>query len=156
MQSKLVRKKKGKYDVQHTLFDANYNLVKQIKSKSVFGIDNLSEFSIENPNLWSPENPYLYKLVSEIVDKKGVVYDKVENVVGFRWFHFDPKKGFFINGKLTKLIGTNRHQYFYGKANAVSDEIHRNDMRLLKEMGINFKVTKGKTRLSGVKLRKVF
>jgi len=43
-----------------------------------------------------------------------------------------------INGKLTKLIGTNRHQDFLGKANAVSDEIHRNDMRLLKDMGINF------------------
>ena len=138
VQSKLVRSKKGKYYVQHTLFDADYNQVKQSKSKSVFGKDNFSEFSIENPNLWSPENPYLYKLVSEIVDKKGVVYDKVENVVGFRWFHFDAKKGFSINGKSTKLIGTNRHQDFYGKANAVSDEIHRNDMRLLKEMGINF------------------
>tara|TARA_R110002051_G_scaffold318695_1_gene401393 strand:- start:40906 stop:43500 length:2595 start_codon:yes stop_codon:yes gene_type:complete len=138
VQSKLVRPKKGKYDVQHTLLDANNNLVKRTKVKAVFGKDNFAEFSIENPYLWSPENPYLYKLVSEIVDKKGLVYDKVENVVGFRWFHFDAKKGFSTNGKSTKLIGTNRHQDFFRKANAVSDEIHRNDMRLLKEMGINF------------------
>ncbi len=138
VQSKLVRPKKGKYYVQHTLFDADYNQVKQSKSKSVFGKDNFSEFSIKNPKLWSTENPYLYKMVSEIVDKKGVVYDKVENVIGFRWFHFDAKKGFSINGKSTKLIGTNRHQDFLGKANAVSDEIHRKDMQLLKEMGINF------------------
>ncbi|WP_298878654.1 glycoside hydrolase family 2 TIM barrel-domain containing protein [uncultured Polaribacter sp.] len=138
VQSKLVRPKKGKFYVQHTLFDADYNQVKQSKSKSVFGKDNFSEFSIKTPKLWSTETPYLYKLVSEIVDKKGVVYDKVENVVGFRWFHFDVKKGFSINGKSTKLIGTNRHQDFLGKANAVSDEIHRKDMQLLKEMGINF------------------
>ena len=64
--------------------------------------------------------------------------DRIENPVGFRWFSFDANKGFFINGKHTKLIGTCRHQDFYGKANAISDEIHRNDMRLLKEMGVNF------------------
>jgi beta-galactosidase len=138
VQSKLVRPKKGKYYLQHTLFDANYNQISQIKSKSSFGKDNFAEFSVENPNLWSPENPYLYKLVSEIVDKKGVVYDRIENPLGFRWFHFDANKGFSINGKSTKLIGTNRHQDFLGKANAVSDEIHRKDMQLLKEMGINF------------------
>jgi len=36
------------------------------------------------------------------------------------------------------LWSTCRHQDFYGKANAVSDEVHRNDMKLLKEMGSNF------------------
>ncbi|WP_396600616.1 glycoside hydrolase family 2 TIM barrel-domain containing protein [Algibacter sp. R77976] len=138
VQSKVVRPRKGTFYVKQSLFDAKNNLVKTVKSKSFQGKDVFSEFSISNPNLWSPENPYLYKLVSEIVDKKGNVLDKVENPVGFRWFSFDAKKGFFINGKQTKLIGTCRHQDFYGKANAVSDEIHRNDMKLLKEMGSNF------------------
>lgn len=138
VKSKLVRPKKGTFYLKQSLFDAKHNLVKTVKSKSKFGKDNVLEFSIENPNLWSPENPYLYKLISEIVDKKGIVYDRIENPVGFRWFHFDANKGFFINGKQTKLIGTNRHQDFLGKANAVSDEIHRKDMKLLKEMGINF------------------
>ncbi|MFS4482727.1 glycoside hydrolase family 2 TIM barrel-domain containing protein [Hyunsoonleella sp. 2307UL5-6] len=138
VQSKVVRPKKGTFFIKQSLFDAKNSLVKIVKSKSTFGKDVFSDFSISNPNLWSPENPYLYKLVSEIVDKKGNVYDRVENPVGFRWFSFDAKKGFFINGKQTKLIGTCRHQDFYGKANAVSDEIHRNDMKLLKEMGSNF------------------
>lgn len=138
VQSKLVRPKKGTFYVKQTLFDANNNEVKTSKSKSVFGKDDMSEFSISNPNLWSPDSPYLYKLVSEIIDEKGVIYDRIENSVGFRWFSFDAKQGFFINGKQTKLIGTCRHQDFYGKANAVSDEIHRNDMSLLKDMGSNF------------------
>jgi len=138
VKAKLVRPKKGTFLVKHSLFDANYNLVKTVKTKSKFGKEVISDFSIENPNLWSPENPYLYKLITEIVDQKEVVYDRIENPVGFRWFNFDAKKGFFINGKQTKLIGTCRHQDFYGKANAVSDEVHRNDMKLLKEMGSNF------------------
>jgi beta-galactosidase len=138
IKSKLVRPKKGSYYVRHSLFDTNNTRVKQVKHKTSFGKDVVSEFSIVHPNLWSPEHPYLYKLVSEVVDKKGNIYDRIENSVGFRWFSFDAKKGFFINGKQTKLIGTCRHQDFLGKANAVSDEIHRNDMRLLKEMGSNF------------------
>ena len=138
VQSKLVRPKKGTYYVKQSLFDAKHNLIKTVKTKSKFGKDVFSNFSVENPKLWSPENPYLYKVITEIIDKKDVVYDRVENPLGFRWFSFDAKKGFFINGKQTKLIGTCRHQDFYGKANAVSDEVHRNDMKLLKEMGSNF------------------
>ena len=138
VQSKLVRPKKGTYYISQSLFDANNNRVKKVKTKSSYKKDVFTNFSVSNPKLWSPNNPYLYKLVSEVLDKNGVVLDRVENVVGFRWFNFDAKKGFFINGKQTKLIGTCRHQDFYGKANAVSDEIHRNDMKLLKEMGSNF------------------
>ena len=138
VQSKLVRPKKGTYYISQSLFDANNNRVKKVKTKSSYKKDVFTNFSVSNPKLWSPNNPYLYKLVSEVLDKNGIVLDRVENVVGFRWFNFDAKKGFFINGKQTKLIGTCRHQDFYGKANAVSDEIHRNDMKLLKEMGSNF------------------
>ena len=138
VQSKLVRPKKGRYYVQHKLFDAENNIVKSIKSSSKYKNDVFSELTISNPNLWSPQNPYLYKLVSEILDSKGKVLDRLENPVGFRWFRFDAKEGFFINDEPTKLIGTCRHQDFLGKANAVSDEIHRNDMKLLKEMGSNF------------------
>jgi beta-galactosidase len=138
VQSKLVRPKKGRYYVQHKLFDAENTIVKSIKSSSKYKNDVFSELTISRPNLWSPQNPYLYKLVSEILDSKGKVLDRLENPVGFRWFRFDAKEGFFINDEPTKLIGTCRHQDFLGKANAVSDEIHRNDMKLLKEMGSNF------------------
>jgi beta-galactosidase len=138
VQSKLIRPKKGTYYTRQLLFNADNELVKTVKSRTSFQKDAYNSFSIDKPNLWSPDSPYLYKLVSEIVDRKGNVYDRVENSIGLRWFSFDAKKGFFINGKPIKLIGTNRHQDFLGKANAVSDEIHRNDIKLLKDMGSNF------------------
>ena len=138
VKSKLNRPKKGDFLVRHTLYDAQDNLIKNVVEPTSYGKEQISEFTVNTPKLWSPEDPYLYKLVSEIINKKEEVLDRIENPVGFRWFNFDPNNGFFINGKLTKLIGTNRHQDFLGKANAVSDEIHRNDMRLLKDMGINF------------------
>ena len=138
VKSLLIRPKNGKYSVRQSLYDANNSLVKQTTSKSIYGKQNITELSISSPKLWSPDSPYLYKMVSEVLDSKNTILDRVENSVGFRWFHFDAKTGFFINGKQTKLIGTNRHQDFYKKANALSDEIHRNDMKLLKDMGVNF------------------
>ena len=138
IQSKLVRPKQGSFYIKQSLFDADGNIVKESKTTSKYGKDVFTSFSLEKPKLWSPENPYLYKVITEIVDQKGNVYDRVENSLGLRWFHFDAKKGFFINGKVTKLIGTCRHQDFLGKANALSDEIHRNDIKLLKDMGSNF------------------
>ncbi|MDG2279416.1 MAG: glycoside hydrolase family 2 TIM barrel-domain containing protein [Flavicella sp.] len=64
--------------------------------------------------------------------------DELVQPLGLRWFKFDPKNGFFLNGEHLKLIGTNRHQDFLNKGNALTDEMHIRDIRLLKEMGGNF------------------
>lgn len=60
------------------------------------------------------------------------------NPLGLRWFKFDSEKGFFLNGKGRKLIGTARHQDYFQKGNALRDELHVQDVLLLKEMGGNF------------------
>lgn len=99
----------------------------------------LEEFSIENPQLWSPDHPYLYTVVSEIKDAKtGDILDESMEPLGLRWFNFDPEKGFFLNGDYLKLIGTNRHQDYLKKGNALSDEMAIRDIKLLKDMGGNF------------------
>ena len=95
--------------------------------------------AIKNPQLWSPELPYLYKVTSEIKDAAtGKLLDVVTNSVGFRWFHFDAAKGFFLNGKSYKLVGTSRHQDRKGLGNAVTDDLALKDILLLKQMGGNF------------------
>ncbi|WP_172283390.1 glycoside hydrolase family 2 TIM barrel-domain containing protein [Chryseobacterium sp. LAM-KRS1] len=95
--------------------------------------------NIKKPNLWSPENPYLYKVVNVLRDAKNeIVYDEVVNPLGFRWYHFDAEKGFYLNGKPYKIMGASRHQDFKGIGSALSDALHINDVQWLKDMGGNF------------------
>lgn len=97
----------------------------------------IKPITIKNPWLWGTENPYLYTVVSEIKDNKGNVIDRVENPLGFRWFSFDKDKGFFLNGKHVKLIGTNRHQDYINHGNALTRDMHLHDMQMLKDLGTN-------------------
>ncbi|WP_372774270.1 glycoside hydrolase family 2 TIM barrel-domain containing protein [Mangrovibacterium sp.] len=99
----------------------------------------LIEAKLENPILWSFENPCLYTAKTSILDAETEKQiDEVTNNFGIRYFEFDPEKGFSLNGKPTKLIGTNRHQDFKDRANALPDEFVLRDMRLLNDMGGNF------------------
>lgn len=97
------------------------------------------QIQIDQPNLWSPDSPYLYTVVTRLIDPKtDAVLDEVIHPLGLRWYEFTPDKGFFLNGEHLKLIGTNRHQDYQNKGNALPDEMHVRDIRLLKEMGGNF------------------
>ena len=99
-----------------------------------FNLKNLSGYK-----LWSLEDPYLYRVVSTITDvATKQQLDEVSNPLGFRWYTFDPAKGFFLNGKHVKLVGASRHQDFKQMGNALSDAMHVRDVELLKEMGGNF------------------
>lgn len=95
--------------------------------------------SVMKPLLWSPEAPNLYRLHTVLRDaKSGHELDRISASIGFRWFEVDAEKGFFLNGKRYKLHGICRHQDQQPQANALSDEQHRRDIRLAKEMGANF------------------
>jgi len=124
--------------------DSGGNIVKEISKKIVAfqGKDTPFELNaekIEAPKLWSPESPYLYNVTTTIVDRKSnSVIDKVETAFGFRWFSVDTKNGFMLNGKPLKLLGVCRHQDYPGLGNALSNDINRLDIKLIKEMGANF------------------
>ena len=66
------------------------------------------------------------------------ILTRVENPLGFRWFKFDPQRGFFLNGKRVQIQGTNWHQSYPGMGNALPNSRHVKDMELIKEMGVNF------------------
>lgn len=94
---------------------------------------------IAMPKLWSPETPYLYTLQTQVQDAAThECLDNYHTEVGFRWFRFDAAKGFFLNDKHYKLVGTSRHQDFKGLGNAVDTSIAVRDVELLKAMGGNF------------------
>lgn len=98
-----------------------------------------NDITIRAPRLWSPDSPYLYTLRTLLYDKQTqTLLDEVVNPVGIRFFSFSPTEGFTLNGEPMKLIGTCRHQDYYQKGNALQDERHIEDIRLLKQMGGNF------------------
>ncbi len=127
--------------IVNRIFDAENKEVVSVKSSLTIGAGKREEFlqtaEIANPKLWSPDEPYLYKVCTEVFDGEKLA-DYVENRLGVRWFKFDANEGFFLNGKHLKLKGTNRHQDYPGRGSALSNELHRKDMELIKQMGANF------------------
>ncbi len=124
-------------DMEGQIISEKKQKVKIIKNDKGFSVEE--SFWIDKPHLWSPDNPYLYQVSTQINDAKtGQILDETITPLGCRWYKFDPENGFFLNGEYLKLIGTNRHQDFLNKGNALTDEMHIRDVRLLKEMGGNF------------------
>ena len=93
-------------------------------------------FSISSPRLWSVETPYLHKIVTSVI-VEGNLADSYETTFGIRTVHFDPDKGFFLNGKHLKLKGTNNHQDHAGVGTAIPDALQEYRIARLKEMGSN-------------------
>ncbi len=93
---------------------------------------------IERPQLWDIDAPNLYRVATRLLTPEGRVLDEVSSPLGLRWFSFDPDRGFELNGRPRKLIGTCRHQDYLGRGWALTDEMHERDVRLIKEMGGNF------------------
>lgn len=115
------------------------NVSKKVKAlaNSQNTVDGLS-LKIQNPELWTPETPRLYRVLTTILDKKGNVVDQSWHHTGLRWYRFDAENGFFLNGNPYKLRGVCRHQDQKPYGVALTDEQHRRDFRMMKEMGANF------------------
>jgi beta-galactosidase len=87
--------------------------------------------------LWSPETPNLFTLRAELLTTDKQPVDNVDTRFGNRTAHFDAERGFFLNGKPVKLLGTCNHQDHAGVGTGIADELHRWRVRQLKEMGSN-------------------
>lgn len=130
--------------IKNTIVDADGKTVKEVISKLKIESGKNASFTalsgkIATPKLWSPDSPYLYRVKTEIIDEKsGAVIDVADNPLGFRWFSADTKQGFMLNGKPLKLIGACRHQDYEGLGNALSNDLNRYDIKLIKEMGANY------------------
>ena len=130
--------------VENIICDADGKEVKKTQAEVKLAAgetkaDISKKIKIDSPRLWDIDDPYRYMVYTRIIDKrKGTLLDEVVNPLGLRWFKFDSEKGFFLNGKGRKLIGTARHQDYFQKGNALRDELHVQDVLLLKEMGGNY------------------
>ena len=82
------------------------------------------------------DDPYLYKATATVYNK-GEEVDRVSDKFGCREYSFDPEKGFFLNGKSYPLHGVSRHQDRAVVGNALTKEMHKEDMDLIISMGAN-------------------
>lgn len=93
--------------------------------------------TLERLHLWDGvRDPYLYTCAVRLV-LNGEVQDEVRQRFGVRSFSVDPKRGFFLNGRPYPLHGVSRHQDRKGLGNAITREMHDEDMQLIKELGAN-------------------
>lgn len=91
---------------------------------------------IKKPRLWQTTDPVLYT-VEVSVTANGQTYTKTQKT-GFRSFEFKQKGPFYLNGKRLLLRGTHRHEDHAGVGAAMTEDMMRQEMVLMKEMGVNF------------------
>lgn len=101
---------------------------------------------VEKPHLWqgisyergtkNQDVGYRYTVNVSISDGDAVL-DRVSDKVGFRYFYVDKDTGFYLNGKSHPLRGVNRHQFYKGMGNALTEAQHEEDIEIIKELGVN-------------------
>ena len=151
-----VADNKESIKVKTFLLDAKGNVIcEKVKTKREQEIQKASEevlnkvekekripvakekFVLNNPHLWNGlEDPYLYTAKAQLW-VNGELCDEVESRFGCRNFEFDPEKGFILNGKPYPLRGVSRHQDRPVVGNALTKGMHKEDMDLILEMGVN-------------------
>ena len=127
---------KGKIRKGQTSSTASYDAVEEQPKERKSPVAKV-EFVLENPHLWDGVNdPYLYIARVELWIN-GELADKTESRFGCRKCEFDAEKGFLLNGKSYPLRGVSRHQDRPEVGNALTKEMHEEDMDLILEMGAN-------------------
>ena len=100
------------------------------------GQQSLDSLTIDKPSLWSPKTPSLYECIVTLDGSSGkhVVTERF----GLRFFEFTKHGPFRLNGERLLLRGTHRHEDHAGLAAAMTEDLIRREMTLIKEMGANF------------------
>ena len=94
-------------------------------------------FTIHRPHLWNGmQDPFIYKVKVSLWQGKTLL-DEVEQPLGLRYYKVDPARGFFLNGRHLQLHGVCRHQDRAVVGNALAPEDIREDVKLMREMGVN-------------------
>lgn len=126
--------------VKANLTNKEGKIVSKRQTKLNLPKDGVSKTSIilpvKDPQLWSVDRPNLYNLSIKVyVDGKET--DNWSDQVGFRSFHFDPDKGFFLNGENIKIKGVCLHDDAGALGTAVPAEVWERRLIRLKEAGCN-------------------
>ncbi len=143
----------GKFDLSLKLLDKSASAKGQLKIaitdpagklvsssnqniESFPGEKSIFSGAIKKPALWSPDHPNLYTCTTTIDSESGK--QTVTEKFGFRNFEFVDYGPFKLNGARLLIRGTHRHEDHAGVAAAMTEPMIRNEMKMMKEMGVNF------------------
>ena len=123
---------------QVELFDINGKKQEGIFKTSIG--KNPTEVTVEgqfkNVTAWNPEAPVLYDMRISLM-KGGQAIHIEKKRIGFRTVELRKHDGFYVNGEKVVFKGVNRHSFWPETGRALSDENHKTDIRLMKEMNMN-------------------
>lgn len=92
---------------------------------------------IPQVHLWNGiKDPFLYHVAVTLYEN-GEAVDEISDSFGCRTYSFDAEKGFYLNGESYPLHGVSRHQDRQGVGNALTREMHEEDIELILSMGAN-------------------
>ncbi|KPV56535.1 glycoside hydrolase [Paenibacillus sp. A3] len=100
------------------------------------GEKELAVYELADPHLWSTDDPYLYGCTVRAESVHGET--ELAERFGVRYFEFVDHGPFKLNGERLLLRGTHRHEDHAGVGPAMTEEMIRYEMQLIKEMGANF------------------
>lgn len=136
---------KGEYDTVRVTIDG-IGTLEADKSEIYSGIEEIMNteltvaeavFVIDNVHLWNGiKDPYLYRAKAQLI-VNGETKDEISAKFGCRTYYIDPGKGFFLNGQSYPLRGVSRHQDRKNAGNALTKEMHEEDMEMILDMGAN-------------------
>ena len=94
-------------------------------------------FTIENVHRWDGvDDPYLYTAAAAL-SVNGEVKDEISSRFGCRSFAIYPDKGFYLNNRPYPLRGVSRHQDRKDAGNAVTLDMMKEDMAVVRDIGAN-------------------
>ena len=127
---------KAKIKIEITDPKGKISRIENLNIESSEGEQRFFSQTIKKPDLWSPDQPNLYSATITLVSEAGV--QTITEKFGFRNFEFIVNGPFKLNGKRLLLRGTHRHEDHAGVAGAMTEPMIRHEMKMMKDMGVNF------------------
>ncbi|GIN85168.1 beta-galactosidase [Heyndrickxia sporothermodurans] len=91
---------------------------------------------VASPQKWSAEDPYLYTLLLTLKNSKGETIEVIPYRIGFRSIEIKDRN-LKVNGKTIMFKGVNRHDHDPDTGRAVSYEMMKKDIIMMKQFNIN-------------------
>ncbi len=104
----------------------------ELKKERIYG----AEITVSDPLLWDIDSPNLYRIKAKLIIDDTFV-DEADSSFGFRDIKCDPDRGFFLNGRRTKIKGVCIHNDYGALGSAYNEDAAIRALNVIRDMGAN-------------------